>query len=92
MHIFKIIVLYTAIYFLRFESLLFLIRAILSWITPTGEGKVQTIVYNLTEPLIAPFRKLFDKYGWFIGTPIDMPFMFSYITIVILETILPIFL
>ena len=63
-------------------------RAILSWIDPMGEGPLASFLYSVTEPLILPFRKLFEKKNWFVGVPIDMAFFFAMISIIILQSIL----
>ena len=63
-------------------------RAILSWIDPMGDGPLSSILYTITEPIILPFRKLFEKMNWFVGMPIDMAFFFAFITIMVLQTLL----
>ncbi len=63
-------------------------RAILSWIDPMADGPLSSFLYAITEPLILPFRKLFQKMNWFVGMPIDMAFFFAFITIMILQTLL----
>ena len=63
-------------------------RAILSWIDPMGDGPLSSILYTITEPIILPFRKLFEKMNWFVGMPIDMAFFFAFISIMILQTLL----
>lgn len=63
-------------------------RAILSWIDPMGDGPLASFLYAVTEPIILPFRKLFDKLNWFVGSPLDMAFLFAMVTIMILQTLL----
>ena len=63
-------------------------RAILSWIDPMSDGPLASFLYAITEPIILPFRKLFEKMNWFVGVPIDMAFFFAMISIIILQTIL----
>lgn len=67
-------------------------RAILSWIDPMGQGALSSFLYAVTEPIIYPFRKLFDKLNWFVGSPIDMAFMFALIAIMILQSLLEVLL
>ncbi len=67
-------------------------RAILSWIDPMGDGPLSSFLYTITEPIILPFRKLFEKMNWFVGVPIDMAFFFAFITIMILQTLLEVLL
>ena len=63
-------------------------RAILSWIDPMSEGPLASILYTLTEPIILPFRKLFEKMNWFVGVPIDMAFFCAMISIMVLQALL----
>ena len=63
-------------------------RAILSWIDPMGEGALASFLCAITEPIILPFRKLFQKLHWFEGSPLDMGFFFAMISIMLLQTLL----
>jgi len=65
-----------------------LASAILSWIDPMADGPIASFLYAVTEPVILPFRKLFEKLNWFVGSPIDMPFLFAVFTVLLLQTIL----
>ena len=67
-------------------------RAILSWIDPMSEGPLASFLYTVTEPLIFPFRKLFEKKNWFVCVPIDMAFFFAMISIMLLQTLLEVLL
>ena len=46
--------------------------------------------YAVTEIFVTPFRYLCAKFNLFMGTPIDAPFFIAYMTIVLLNSILPI--
>lgn len=74
--------------FLDVLSLAMLLRAVLGWFFMDGEGKLMGFLYTLTEPVIYPFRKLFHKLNWFQGTPIDMAFTFSWISLYAIEFII----
>mgnify|MGYP003311154640 CR=1 FL=1 len=63
-------------------------RAILSWIDPMADGPLGSFLYAVTEPIIMPFRKLFQKLNWFTGSPIDMAFFFAMISVIILQSLL----
>ena len=65
-----------------------LASAILSWIDPMADGPLASFLYAITEPIVLPFRKLFEKKNWFVGFPIDMPFLFAVLAVLILQTIL----
>ncbi len=65
------------------------LRAILSWLVdPTGEGKLMTFLYAITEPVIIPVRALCEKNHWFEGMPMDVPFMLSYLLLTLIDLIL----
>ena len=67
-------------------------RAILSWIDPMSDGPLASFLYAITEPIILPFRKLFEKMNWFVGFPIDMAFLFAVFTVLILQTVIEVLL
>ena len=73
-------------------DLAMLVRAVLSWIDPMADGPLAAFLYTVTEPIILPFRKLFEKLNWFAGSPIDMPFLFAVFTILVLQTVLEVLL
>ena len=77
-----------ALALLGFLDIALLASAVLSWIDPMADGPLASILYAITEPIILPFRKLIEKMNWFVGSPIDMPFLFAVFAIVILQTIL----
>lgn len=49
-----------------------------------GASPLLSFLYVVTEPLIVPVRALCARFGWFQGTPIDVPF---FITTVVLGLI-----
>jgi uncharacterized protein YggT (Ycf19 family) len=63
-------------------------RAILSWF-PIEPNKLTQLLDAITEPLIYPIRKLFEKMNWFQDIPLDMSFMATYLILVILIMFLP---
>lgn len=69
-----------------------LASAVLSWINPMADGPLASFLYAVTEPIILPFRKLFEKKNWFAGFPIDMPFLFAVFAVLILQTVLEVLL
>ncbi len=73
--------------FLEALTLGMCLRAILGWFVEDDSGKLMHFLYVLTEPVILPTRKLFEKMNWFQGIPIDMAYMFAYIEIMILDTL-----
>lgn len=55
-------------------------RAILSWF-PVEQNKFIVFLNVITEPIVYPVRKLFEKMNWFQGIPLDMSFMTTYMII-----------
>ena len=53
-------------------------------------NKIYVFCYAVTEIFVTPFRYLCAKFNLFTGTPIDAPFFIAYITIVLLNGMLPI--
>ena len=69
----------------------FLIRAILSWIDPMDEFTVSRILFAVTEPLIIPIRRLCERFHWFQGLPLDMPFMLTLLMMILVRSLLTTF-
>ena len=68
-------------------QLAMLVRAILSWF-PSAPEKLENFLYAITEPLIMPMRKLFERLNWFQGLPIDMAFFATYLILTVLLLVL----
>ena len=88
-------VLYFVINFIQFVLIVLqismLLRAILSWIAMMSDGVVSRLYgffTMITEPIVLPFRKLFDHFGWGADVPIDLPFMAAYIAIILIGSFL----
>ena len=60
-----------------------MVRAILSWF-PIEPNKLTHFLDVVTEPVIYPIRKLFEKMNWFQNIPIDMSFMATFMILSIL--------
>ncbi len=76
------------IVFLTAVQFAMLIRAIMSWF-PMNSNKFTDFIYSVTEPFIYPIRMLFDKMNWFVGLPIDISFLVSYLLISLILVFLP---
>ena len=66
-----------------------LIRAVLSWFPISEDNPFLIFVHMVTEPIVMPFRALFEKMGWFQGLPVDVSFMVSYLLITVILILLP---
>ena len=69
-------------------QLAMLVRAILSWF-PMEPNKFTDFLFGITEPIIYPYRALFNRLNWFQNLPIDIAFMAAYITLFIIGILLP---
>lgn len=47
----------------RCLSLLVLLRVAVSWLDPERKTEYHGLLYRLTEPILAPFRRLFYRRG-----------------------------
>ena len=65
------------ILFIDVVSIAMLARAILSWFTMGEQTKIGAFLYVVTEPVILPIRSLCNRFGWFQGVPLDMPFLIT---------------
>lgn len=68
----------TVVLILTALQLAMLVRAIMSWF-PGDSNKFENFLYAITEPLIFPVRKLFERFNWFQGLPIDISFFVTYL-------------
>jgi len=70
---------------------LMLIRAIAGWFFLDSGSKFMDIIYMITEPIIFPMRKLFEKFEWFEDSPIDMAYLFTSLALIIVSVVLSLF-
>ncbi len=73
-------------YFFDVLEFLIIARIILSWIQTSPYGTISRLLYQLTEPLLAPFRNLLFRFG--IGGSIDFSPILAVFALNILKTIL----
>ena len=71
-------------YILTIANWLIIIRALLSWVNPDPYNVIVQFIYKVTEPLLAPFRRLFPAYS--IG--IDLSPIFALLAIWFLKLFL----
>ena len=72
--------------FLMAIQLAVLLRAVLSWFPL--ENRFIDFLHCVTEPFIYPVRRLFERFGWFQGMPIDISFMVSYLLLSLVTMLL----
>ena len=62
-----------------------LVRVITSWL-PNLDGDWLGIVYLFTEPIVAPIRAFFDRFGLFQNSPVDVPFLVAYLLVFVAQS------
>ena len=77
----------TVVLILTALQLAMLVRAIMSWF-PGDSNKFENFLYAITEPLIFPVRKLFERFNWFQGLPIDVSFFVTYLLLSVVLVLL----
>lgn len=50
-------------YFFELLTLIILARVVISWISPGQTNAVTSILYLVTEPILAPLRRILPRYG-----------------------------
>ena len=61
-------------------SLLVLVRVVLSWTNADGGGGFTAFVYQATEPILAPIRRVLPPTGGFDWSPLVAILLLSVIT------------
>ncbi len=51
-------------------SLAIIVRVILSWFSPSPTNRLVIILYQVTEPFLAPLRRIIPRVGMFDFTPV----------------------
>ena len=69
-------------------SLLMLIRSLLSWIMPYPEGRWVGMLYNFTDVLVTPVRRLLSRFEFVRRCPIDLSFLATFMLLSLLRTVL----
>ena len=44
-------------------------RVLMSWISPRGDDQISRVLIQITEPLIAPIRRVMPRFGMFDLSP-----------------------
>jgi YggT family protein len=51
-------------------ELLILARVLLSWVDPTGRGRIAAFIIQTTEPILAPVRRVLPRTGMLDLSPL----------------------
>lgn len=73
-------------YFVRVVNYLILIRIVMSWLVKNPNNSFYIFIYQVTEPILLPFRELLRKFG--VGGMLDFSPILAILTIQILANII----
>lgn len=77
-----------AVLFISIITVAMTARVIMSWLFFDKQTKLGTFLYVVTEPIILPIRALCNRFGWFQGLPLDIPFFITAVLLMIVSTFL----
>ena len=60
-------------------TIIILIRVVMSWFSPQPTNIISNIVYQITEPILAPLRRVIPRVGIFDFTPMVAIILFQVI-------------
>jgi len=64
-----------------------IVRALMSWFNPSPENPVARIVFEITEPVLAPLRRIVPSLGMMDITPIVAILLMQVIESVLVQTL-----
>ena len=65
-----------------------LFRAIMSWIPQLQGSGLSAILYQVTEPVVYPFRKLLSRIRGLEGIPVDLSTLLAFLALSLLRSLL----
>lgn len=74
MELFHSILVHTLSALITVVDIALLLRAVMSWFDPDEDNRFYSFLYLITEPLIIPVRRLFERFHWMENSPLDVPF------------------
>jgi len=60
-------------------TIIILIRVVMSWFSPQPTNIISNIIYQITEPILAPLRRIIPRVGIFDFTPMVAIILFQVI-------------
>jgi YggT family protein len=64
-----------------------IVRALMSWFNPSPDNPIVRIVYEITEPVLAPLRRIVPRIGMMDITPIVAILLMQVIESVLVQTL-----
>ena len=80
------VIMLSLLIFLYAADIAMLGRAVLSWIPDGNQTRIGAFLYVITEPFIMPVRGLCNRFGWFRGLPLDMPFLITALLLMLISS------
>lgn len=77
-----------AISLIRLLEFLLFARAIMSWFPQAQGTKLYDFLYQITEPLITPFRSLLNRFDAIRMFPLDLAYLCAFFVLIALESVL----
>ena len=71
----------------RAFSLAILGRVIMSWISPSGSDPISVIIYQITEPILQPIRRVLPQMGMLDLSPLVALLILNFIVPRILDAL-----
>ncbi len=78
----------TLLLFLDIVALAMMARMLVSFFLMGEESKLSRFLYVVTEPVILPVRAICQRFGWFQGLPMDMPFFITAVLLLVVRLLL----
>lgn len=75
--------------FIYVVDIAMLARMIVNLLFFGEQTRIGSFLFVVTEPFIMPIRALCNRFGWFQGLPMDMPFFLTSVLMMLLTVILP---
>lgn len=80
------VIMLCVVIFIYVADIAMLGRAVLSWIPEGNQTRIGAFLYVITEPFIMPVRGLCNRFGWFRGLPLDMPFLITALLLMLISS------
>ena len=74
--------------FIYVVDIAMLARMIVNLLFFGEQTRIGSFLFVVTEPFIMPIRALCNRFGWFQGLPMDMPFFLTSVLMMLLTVIL----
>ena len=70
-------------------ELIFLVRAIMSWIMPYENNSFARFVRSVTDTVTAPVRRVLNRFDGIRTFPLDLSFLITFLLITAVHSLLP---